>query len=131
MRVLITGITGFSGSHLADYCINQGYEVYGLTRGRYHQYTFIEHLKDKINLIEGDLSDIHSVMNCLKNTEPDVIFHLGAMTSVPFSWNAPKTTVDTNTLGTLNLFESVRKLNINPRIVSIGTSEEYGFVHPD
>ena len=130
-NVLITGITGFSGSHLAEHCINKGYNVFGLTRGRYHQYTFINHIKDKLNLIEGDLSDIHSVMNCLKISQPEVIFHLGAMTSVPYSWNAPKVTIDTNSLGTLNILESIRKIDIDPIVVNIGTSEEYGLVHPD
>lgn len=131
MRVLITGITGFTGSHLADYCVEKGYEVFGLTRGRYHQYTFIEHLKDKIELIEGDLSDIHSIRRCMETVYPDKIFHLGAMTSVPLSWSAPKTTIDTNTLGTLNLLESVRTYGDDPEILIVGTSEEYGLVHPD
>lgn len=131
MNVLITGITGFTGSHLADYCVEKGYNVYGLTRGRYHQYTFIEHLKDKINLIEGDLSDIHSIRRCIEKITPDKIFHLGAMTSVPLSWTAPKTTIDTNTLGTLNLLETVRTSEENPQILVVGTSEEYGLVHPE
>jgi len=129
--VLITGATGFTGSHLSEYCINKGYEVFGLTRGRYHQYTFIEHIKDKIKLIEGDLSDINSIKKCLEESEPEVVLHLGAMTSVPLSWRAPKTTIDTNTLGTLNLLESIRQSKYDPKILNISTSEEYGLVYPD
>jgi len=131
VRCLITGITGFSGSHLAEYCLNQGYEVFGLTRGRYHQYNFINHIKNQITLIGGDLSDFNSMRKLLENSEPDIIFHLGAMTSVPISWRAPKLTIDSNTLGTLNLLESIRKSKYNPKILNIGTSEEYGLVYPN
>ena len=129
-KILITGITGFTGSHLADYCINK-YDIYGLTRGRYQQYNFIDHIKDRIKLIIGDLSDIHSIRRCLEDSEPDIVFHLGAQTSVPMSWRAPKLTIDSNTLGTLNLLESVRKSRYNPTIIIIGTSEEYGIVYPN
>jgi len=129
--VLITGITGFSGSHLAEYMLDKGYKVCGLTRGRYQQFNFIENIKDNIDLKLGDLSDINSIRELLIETNPDIIYHLGAQTSVPMSWRAPKLTIDSNTLGTLNLLESIRKLDINPRTIIVGTSEEYGMVYQD
>lgn len=131
MNILITGITGFSGSHLAEHLLNKGNTIYGLSRGRYQQYNNISDIKDKITLIEGDLSDIHSLKYCLEDCQPDIIYNLGAMTSVPLSWRSPKVTIDTNTLGTLNILESVRTSNINPTVVIVGTSEEYGKVYPD
>jgi GDP-4-dehydro-6-deoxy-D-mannose reductase len=130
-RVLITGITGFTGSHLAEYCLNKGYEVFGLTRGRYHQYNFIEHIVDKLKLIEGDLSDYHSIQSCLKESEPDLIFHLGAISSVPLSWKAPQSTFNTNTTGTLNILEAVRMSKLDIKTLVVGSSEEYGLVYKD
>jgi GDP-4-dehydro-6-deoxy-D-mannose reductase len=130
-RVLITGITGFTGSHLSEYCLNKGYEVYGLTRGRYHQYSFIEHIMNDIKLIEGDLSDYHSVLSCITDVNPDYIFHLGAISSVPLSWKAPQSTFNTNTTGTLNVLEALRMSKSNAKILNVGTSEEYGLVYKD
>jgi GDP-4-dehydro-6-deoxy-D-mannose reductase len=130
-RVFITGITGFTGSHLAEYCLEKGYEVYGLTRGRYHQYTFIKHIMDRIKLIEGDLSDYHSVLSSLKEVSPDYVFHLGAISSVPLSWRAPQSTFNTNTTGTLNILEALRMSDLDCKILNVGTSEEYGLVYKD
>ncbi|MBU1626127.1 GDP-mannose 4,6-dehydratase [bacterium] len=130
MKVLITGITGFAGSHLADYILKEHPEVkiYGIKRWRSRTEN-IEHLGDKINLFECDLRDAYSVENVLSDIRPDRIFHLAAQSFVKSSWSAPSESLNTNILGQLNIFESIRRLGINPPIQIACSSEEYGLVH--
>ncbi|MDI6721186.1 MAG: GDP-mannose 4,6-dehydratase [Candidatus Aenigmarchaeota archaeon] len=130
MRALITGISGFVGSHLAEHLLSKNYEVYGSIRWR-SRLDNIEHIKNKITLIETDIRDAHSVDRLIRDTEPDVIFHLAAQSFVPASWNAPQDTIYTNVIGTVNLLESIRTSKIDPRIHIAGSSEEYGLVLPD
>jgi GDP-4-dehydro-6-deoxy-D-mannose reductase len=128
MRVLITGITGFVGSHLADYCLTKpNVEVYGTIRWRSKREN-ISHIEDKINLHECDIKDAVSVQNMLKKVKPNYIFHLAAQSFVPTSWHAPAETLNTNIIGEVNLFEAVRDLGLDPIIQVTGSSEEYGLV---
>ncbi|MEW6618315.1 MAG: GDP-mannose 4,6-dehydratase [bacterium] len=131
-RCLITGITGFAGSYLADFLLEKGnVEIYGIKRWRSRMET-IEHIKDKITLIECDLRDATSVLNCIEEMQPDKIFHLAAQSFVPTSWLAPTETLMTNILSTLNIFEAVRKAHLtHTRIQIAGSSEEYGMVYED
>ncbi|MBI2589907.1 GDP-mannose 4,6-dehydratase, partial [Candidatus Berkelbacteria bacterium] len=94
MRALITGISGFVGSHLAEHLIENGVEVFGSIRWR-SRLDNIVHIKDRIKLIETDMRDSHSVVGLIKDTEPDLIFHLAAQSFVPTSWNAPQDTIYT------------------------------------
>ncbi len=128
MRVLITGITGFVGSHLAEYALGRGAEVYGSIRWR-SQTENIIHLKDTIHLIDCDLKDPSSTYHLIAATRPDLIFHLAAQSFVPASWHAPGETLSTNILCQVNLLEAVRSTGIDPRIQIAGSSEEYGLVH--
>ncbi|MBI2579901.1 MAG: GDP-mannose 4,6-dehydratase [Candidatus Aenigmarchaeota archaeon] len=130
MNILITGVTGFTGSHLAEYMLKSG-KIYGTVRGRSRQTEFINHIKNNITLLECDLSDTNSVMQTIDESEPDVIFHLASQTFVPTSWRAPQETMNTNVLGTLNVLEAVRKSKLDPKILITGSSEEYGLVMPD
>jgi len=132
MKVLITGITGFAGSHLADFILSQhkDVKVYGFLRWRSRRDN-IDHILDKINLYEADLKDIVSLKKALSQIKPDRIFHLAAQSFVPTSWNCPAETFSINAIGEINLFEAVISLGINPRIQIAGSSEEYGLVHPD
>lgn len=132
MKVLITGITGFAGSHLADFILSQhkDVEIYGFIRWRSRRDN-IDHILDKINLYEADLKDIVSVEKALSQIKPDRIFHLAAQSFVPTSWNCPAETFSINAVGEINLFEAVLSLGINPRIQIAGSSEEYGLVHPN
>lgn len=132
MRVLITGITGFAGSHLADYILENHPDVklFGLIRWRSPMENIL-HIQDKIELHEGDLKDIVSLKKCLAEIKPDRIFHLAAQSYVPFSWKCPSETFSINALGQINLFEAVLSLKLSPRIQVAGTSEEYGLVSPD
>ena len=132
MRALITGITGFAGSHLADYILENHphVEVYGIVRWRSRTEN-IEHLREKINLVEGDIRDYISVKRVLDEVRPDLIFHLAAQSFVPTSWKAPQETLTTNILGQTNIFEAVRELGLSTAIQIAGSSEEYGLVKED
>jgi len=153
LRVLITGITGFAGSHLAEYVLTQpDVEIFGIYRRR----SRLEHLygvrdllhmvepgvasvetlqkafvPGKINLVESDLLDAYSVHKLIDSVRPDRIFHLAAQSHVPTSWSAPAATLQDNILGQLNIFEAVREVGIDPLIQIAGSSEEYGLVYPD
>ena len=133
MRVVITGITGFVGSHLVDYVLANHPEstIYGLVRWR-SPMDNLEHIpSDKLNLYYGDLTDLSSLIRILKETRPDVIFHLAAQSFVPTSFNAPTDTLQTNIIGTTNLLESVRICGIDPIIHICSSSEVYGQVRED
>jgi GDP-4-dehydro-6-deoxy-D-mannose reductase len=131
MRVLITGITGFVGSHLAEYLLSRGdVEVFGMIRWR-SKLDNIEHIIDDIDLIECDIRDASSVRKAIWKIKPDRIFHLAAQSFVPTSWHAPAETLDTNIIGEVNLFEAVRDAKLDTRIQIAGSSEEYGLVDKD
>lgn len=129
MRVLITGISGFVGSHLADFLLKKkGTKIYGIDRWL-SRLDNIAHIKDKINLIECDLTDPFSTHTEIEKIRPDLIFHLAAQSFVPTSWLAPHDTLTTNIMGQLNIFESIRKLKLKTRIQIACSSEEYGMVY--
>jgi len=129
MRVLITGITGFAGSHLADYCLSRGdVELYGILRWRSRTEN-IEHIRDKVHLIECDLRDATSTRDVIEEIKPEYIFHLAAQSFVPTSWKAPAESLVTNVIGELNIFEAVRKIKLDCRIQLACSSEEYGMVY--
>ena len=132
MNVLITGITGFAGSHLAEHILadHPEAEVHGIVRWRSRRDN-IAHLGDRIRLHEADLRDIVSLKKTLAECRPDRIFHLAAQSFVPASWRLPAETFAVNAVGQINLFEAVLDLGLEPRIQIAGSSEEYGMVHPD
>jgi GDP-4-dehydro-6-deoxy-D-mannose reductase len=128
MRVLITGITGFVGSHVAEYALKAGAEVYGSIRWR-SKTDNIEHLQSQIHLIESDLRDLSSVQGLLEAADPDYLIHLAAQSFVGASWHTPAETLYTNTVSQVNLLEAVRGRGKKPRFLVIGSSEEYGLVY--
>lgn len=131
MRVLITGITGFAGSHLAEYCLARGdVEVFGTSRWR-SRLENIEGLLDQVTLIDSDLKDYVAVRDCLRESRPDYIFHLAAQSFVPTSWKAPVETMNINVIGQINIFEAMRELGLNSRVQIACSSEEYGMVYED
>ncbi|MBI4436605.1 MAG: GDP-mannose 4,6-dehydratase [Candidatus Omnitrophica bacterium] len=128
MKVLITGITGFVGSHLAEYLLTKkNVEVYGIERWRSKEDNILN-IKEKIRLSYCDLRDASSVHEIIRKIKPERIFHLAAQSFVLSSWMAPAETLTTNIIGELNLFEAVRELGLHPRIHIAGSSEEYGSV---
>ena len=129
MKVLITGITGFVGSHLAEYCLNKdGIQVYGIKRWRSPLDNVIG-IVDKIKLIDCDLRDENSVVLAIQKIKPERIFHLAAQSYVQTSYTAPRDTLETNIIGTLNILEAVRRVGIDPLIHICSSSEVYGQVH--
>ena len=130
MRVLITGITGFVGSHLAEFALSKGVEVYGSIRWRSKKEN-IDHIIDRLKLIECDLTDLSSVYALIEQSKPDYIFHLAAQSFVPTSWHAPAETMINNIISEVNIFQAVRQQKIDPMIHVAGSSEEYGFVKED
>ena len=128
-RVLVTGVTGFAGSHLVDYMLSRGdSEIFGIQRWRSRTEN-IEHFQDRITLLECDLRDASSTRDALEAVRPDWIFHLAAQSFVPTSWSAPSESLTTNVLGQVNLFEAVRRLGLHCRIQIACSSEEYGMVY--
>jgi len=130
MRVLITGITGFVGSHMAEYALAKGAQVFGSTRWR-SKTENIEHLRSKVTFIESDLRDLSSVRVLLETSVPDYIVHLAAQSFVGVSWHAPAETLTTNIISQVNLLEALRGLKMSPRFLAVGSSEEYGMVLED
>lgn len=130
-RVLITGITGFAGSHLVDYLLTlQDVEIYGMRRWR-SRTEHIDHLTNQVQILECDLRDQTSVNRLVAEVRPEKIFHLAAQSFVPTSWSAPEESLHTNVIGTLHLFEAVRQADIDPLIQVACSSEEYGKVLPN
>jgi GDP-4-dehydro-6-deoxy-D-mannose reductase len=134
MNVLITGITGFAGSHLAEYILahHPGVKVHGTVRWRSRMENIAPLVrKGKVTLHEADLKDISSLRKALRASAPDRIFHLAAQSFVPASWKLPSETFTINAVGQINLFESVLAEKLDPRIQIAGSSEEYGMVLPN
>ena len=131
MRVLITGFTGFVGSHLADYLVARGdVEVFGTHRWR-SRLENVEHLGNQVRRVECDVRDAAAVRRALRDVRPDRVFHLAAQSYVPTSWLTPGETLSGNVLGQVNLFEAIRDLDLPARVLIAGSSEEYGLVLPD
>ncbi|MBF0270425.1 MAG: GDP-mannose 4,6-dehydratase [Alphaproteobacteria bacterium] len=129
MRVLITGITGMVGSHLADYILAEkpGVEIHGLARWR-SPLDNIRHIQDKVRLHLGDLRDLNSLVKVLNDCKPDWIFHLAAQSYVTVSFHAAADTLTSNVVGTANLLDAVRLAGLDPRIHICSSSEVYGQV---
>ena len=129
MNVLVTGITGFVGSHLAEYILglDEGHEVYGLCRWRSPKDN-LSKIYNKIKIVEADLCDLGSLIRQLQASRPAVIFHLAAQSYVLTSFNSPVHTLWTNVIGTINLLEAVRITGTDPVIHICSSSEVYGQV---
>ena len=137
-NVLITGITGMVGSHLADYLLdNTDWEIYGMCRWR-SPLDNVEHLltranqKDRLYFIDGDLNDYISLQNAVVECRPDYVFHLAAQSYPTTSFSSPIQTLDTNILGTERLLEALRRCeDINPVVHVCSSSEVFGRVPKD
>lgn len=129
MRVLVTGITGFAGSHLAEYALGQpGVEVFGTYRNRSRLENVVA-LAPRVKLVECDLRDPFAVATTVRTLLPDRVFHLAAQSFVPTSWTAPEETIVNNVVSQLNLHEAIRRHCPEARMQVACSSEEYGLVH--
>ena len=130
-KALITGITGQDGSYLAEFLLEKGYEVHGITRRASIANTGrIEHIMDKITLHDGDLSDSSSLIRIINLVRPDEIYNLAAQSHVQVSFDVPEYSGDVDALGVLRILEAVRILGLTKscRIYQASTSELYGKV---
>ncbi len=129
MRILITGITGMVGSHLAEYILvsHPGVEVHGLIRWR-SPLDNIRQILPQIHLHYAELRDLNSLIVLLNKVKPEKIFHLAAQSFVTTSFDAPADTLHTNVIGTTNLLDAVRVTGIDPTIHICSSSEVYGQV---
>ncbi len=130
IRALITGITGFAGSHLAELLLKENVEVYGVQRWR-SKNDNIEHIKNQIQFHEADLLDAHSLYKVIEEVKPKYVFHLAAQSYVQSSWASPANTLEVNITGSVHLFEAVRKSGLDVTVQIACSSEEYGKVMPD
>lgn len=128
-KILITGANGFTGSHLAEYILeNRLGEVYGTIRAN-SSTSGISHLLDSMSLVKCDITDYFGARKTIKETMPTHIFHLAAQAYVPDSWKSPFETMQTNILGTLNILEAVREIDAGIKVHVASTSEIYGQVN--
>ncbi len=105
-RALITGITGQDGSYLAELLLEKGYQVYGMVRrASTENFVRIEHLRERIHLLQGDLLDQSSLLEALASSTPDEVYNLAAQSFVPTSWNQPVLTGEFTALGVTRLLE--------------------------
>lgn len=131
VKVFITGATGFVGSHLIDFLLRMdGVQIFAARRRR-SDMSLVEQVGSRVNWVEMDVTDAHSVLTAIRDVEPDRIFHLAAQSFVPTSWKALQETVMTNVIGTVNLLEACRTIGLGARIHVAGSSEEYGLVRPE
>lgn len=131
-NVFITGISGFVGSHLAKYLLDQGASVSGLVRKRADgsiplNIAYLD-IENDVELFDGDIRDISSVVSSIKRSKPDIIFHFAAQSFIPRSLDFPGETMEVNCLGTANLLEAIRAEALDPVVVFAGSNEEYGLV---
>ncbi len=129
MKILITGITGFVGSHLAEYILGlkEKHEVSGICRWRSPRDNLSD-IYNKVKLYEADLIDLSALIRVVKEIKPDIIFHLAAQSYVLTSFNSPIHTLSTNIIGTANLLEAIRINEADPIVHICSSSEVYGQV---
>lgn len=125
MKTLITGIAGFAGSHLAEYLLENNFDVYGFYLES-HSTNNIEHLKNRLSLTSVDILDAKKVSAEIAKIKPDYIFHLAAFASPGVSFERPKETIENNVFGQLNILEALAKIKSKAKILIVGSAEEYG-----
>ena len=129
MKAFITGITSQDASYLAENLLGRGYEVYGLIRRSASANLWrIEHIKDKIKLVQGDLTDQTSLDNAIRMIKPDEIYNLAAQSFVKYSFEAPTSTCDITGMGVMRLLEAVKNNHKEAKVFQASSSEQFGKV---
>lgn len=124
-KALITGISGFAGSHLADLLLSHKIKVYGFYYAK-HPLQNISHIKDKLELFSIDITNDSEVYDAIKKINPDLVFHLAASSSPSQSFKEPKQTFQNNVFGQINLLDALKRIKSKAKILVIGSAEEYG-----
>lgn len=128
-HALITGITGQDGSYLTELLLEKGYNVYGIMRRKsVVDYGNVDHLKDKINFIYADMTDIVSLISAMKTSQADEVYNLAAQSFVTTSWEQPIATAEIDALGVTNMLEAIRIVKPQARFYQASTSEMFGLV---
>jgi GDPmannose 4,6-dehydratase len=128
-KALITGITGQDGSYLGEYLLGKGYAVYGMVRRSSSQrFDRIQHIFDRVELIEGDLTDQSSLDDAITAIAPDEVYNLASQSFVPTSWNQPVLTADVTGTGVTRMLEAIRKHKPDAKFYQASTSEMFGKV---
>ncbi len=128
-KALITGITGQDGSYLAEFLLEKGYEVYGMVRRTSTvRYERIQHIQSQLNIIQGDMGDLSSLITAISTIEPDEVYNLAAQSFVPTSWNQPVFTGDITGLGVTRMLDAIRTVNPKIRFYQASSSEMFGKV---
>jgi len=128
-RALITGITGQDGSYLAELLLAKGYEVWGMVRrASTESHERNEHIRDRLNFVQGDLLDQPSLTQALVQSEPDEVYNLAAQSFVPTSWSQPVLTAEFTAVGVTRLLEAIRQVNPRIRFYQASSSEMFGMV---
>jgi NAD dependent epimerase/dehydratase len=127
-KILVTGADGFIGSHLTEELVKRGYEVRAFVLyNSFNSWGWLDHsppeIKKSFEIFAGDVRDPHGVRQAMKGC--DVVFHLGALISIPYSYHSPDTYIDTNVKGSLNIVHAARELGIS-KVIHTSTSEVYG-----
>ncbi len=129
MRALITGITGQDGSYLAELLLEKGYEVYGMVRrSSTENFERINHIKEKLHLIQADLYDQGSLLDMIEDVRPNEVYNLAAQSFVPTSWTQPVLTGEFDAIGVTKLLEAIRKVDTKIRFYQASSSEMFGKV---
>jgi GDPmannose 4,6-dehydratase len=128
-RALITGVNGQDGSYLAELLLEKGYEVYGIMRRKsVVDYGNVEHIKDEVKFIYGDMTDLVSLVNAMRVSQADEVYNLAAQSFVGTSWEQPVATADIDALGVTNMLEAIRLVKPEARFYQASTSEMFGLV---
>ena len=126
-KALITGLTGQDGSYLAEFLLSKGYEIYGMhRRTSMDVFDRVGYLIKKINLVEGDVTDMGSIVRIIKEIQPNEIYNLAGQSYVPDSWTQPISTMEINARGPLNILEAIRLINQSIKFYQASTSEMFG-----
>ncbi len=128
-KALVTGVTGQDGSYLAEFLLEKGYQVYGLTRRTSTpNYSRIAKIVDEIELVSGDLLDQHSLTEAVKQVQPDEVYNLGAQSFVKASWEQPMFTGESTGLGVTRMLEAIRLMKPDAKFYQASSSEMFGKV---
>ena len=132
-RILITGVTGFVGSHLADFIIEKfpEKEIYATRRYHLSRMDNVYHMMDKLNWVDCDITDPIACKKIIERVMPDRVFHCAAESFVSPSWDHPSRYMSVNYNGTLNLLEAMREVGCDAKFHIPGSGEEYGLIYPE